>query len=197
MRRRLSRAWARALPTFDMATETHRPQLAPEFDCPAVTGQAPKPRVTSLGEVVRRHQHVRSVLQHPSRVAVPASERIIKTAAAKRIVVVDDEPDQVDLTVMVLEAAGHKAHGTTDGKAALGLVIDHEADLLVVGFMMPDMGGGAVGRALRAHPSANQTKIVMMSGTPEEIIRADFDQFEVFLQKPVHADRLLRTVEDL
>ena len=176
-------------PSAHLATEVVRPTAASE--------EPTKSRATSLDEVVKRHQYVKAVAQHPSRAPVPVLDRIVRTAAAKNIVVVDDEPDQVDLTVMVLEAAGHTAHGTTDSKAALALVVDHVADLLVVDFMMPNMSGGAVGKALRAHPSASGTKIVMMSGTPEEIVRADFDQFEVFLQKPVHADRLLRTVEDL
>ena len=136
-------------------------------------------------------------VQHPSRATVPSGERIVKTGSAKNIIVVDDEGDQVDLTVMVLKAAGHTAHGTTDPRAVLGLLVEQVADLLVVDFVMPGMSGGALGRAIRAHPSVGRTKIVVISGTAEDVVRADFDQYEAFLQKPVHPDRLLRTVEDL
>ena len=170
---------------------------ASEIAVSVATAKPPAPKTTSLGRVVERHQDVRAVRQHPSQAPVALSERIVKTAAAKNIVVVDDEADQVDLTVMVLEAAGHTTHGTTSGKTALELVNEHTADLLLVDFMMPLMNGGAVGKALRAHPTMGRTKIVMISGTPEDVVRAEFDEFEVFLQKPVHADRLLRTVEDL
>ena len=98
---------------------------------------------------------------------------------------------------MALEAVGHTAHGTTDSTLALELIVRLLADILVLDFMMPKLSGGAIARALRADPSLARTKIIMMSGTQEEVVRADFYQFEVFLQKPIAADRLLRTVEDL
>lgn len=163
----------------------------------ASAAKPPAPRTTSIDKVVGRHQHVRKVGQHPSRAPVPVGDRILRTAAAKNIVVVDDEADQVNSTVMVLEAAGHRAYGTTSGEKALDLVGEHIADLLLLDFMMPTMNGAAVGRNLRADPTKASTKIVIMSGTPEDTVRADFDQFDVFLQKPVHPDRLLRTIEDL
>lgn len=184
-----------------MVTEAPEPHFAPKEVFPFVAAPVPptpgKPKTTSLDEVVKRHQHVRSVLQHPSLAPVPLGERIDRTAAAKSIVVVDDDADQVHLTVMVLEAAGHAAHGTTRSEAAVELVVEHIADLVLFDYMMPNMSGGALGKAVRANPSLQHTKIVMMSGTPEGTVRSVFDQFDVFLQKPVHPHRLLRTVEDL
>src|SRR6185437_4998197 len=151
-----------------MATKDHDPPAAPG-----------RPRASDPGTPASAAGYSLPVYRHPSLAPVPAHERVLKTAAVKKIIVVDDEPDQVDLAVMALEAAGHEAHGTTDSPATLGLVLKHVADLLVVDFMMPKMSGGEVGRMLRAHPTARQIKIVMMSGTPEEDVRADFDKFEV------------------
>ncbi len=37
----------------------------------------------------------------------------------------------------------------------------------------------------------------MVSATPEEVVRTEFDRYDAFMQKPVDPDRLLRLVEDL
>lgn len=120
----------------------------------------------------------------------------MRTACARTIVVVDDESDLVELTIMILEAAGHIAYGATQGEAGLALVVEHTPDVLLVDYMMP-MSGGVLGKAVRSLPGLQQTTIVIISGTPEELVRAEFDQFDLFLKKPVHPNRLLRMVEDL
>ena len=119
------------------------------------------------------------------------------TASPKTIVVIDDEPDIVDLTVMVLESAGHRAHGTTAGKAVVNLAVEHSADIVVLDHLMPEMNGAEVGRALRAHPVTQDIKIVMHSATPEATIRASFAHYDAYLAKPAHGLALLDVVEAL
>ena len=121
----------------------------------------------------------------------------MQTAQAQTVVVVDDDSDLVDLTVMILEAAGHTAHGATNAIHALDLVIASNADILLLDYMMPNLSGGAVGKAVREHAEAAKVKIVMVSATPEEVVRNEFDRYDAFMQKPVDPDRLLRMVEDL
>ncbi len=121
----------------------------------------------------------------------------MQTAHAQTLVVVDDDSDLVDLTVMILETAGHTAHGATNALHAVDLVVTSNADVLLLDYMMPNMTGGAVGKAIREHSDVGTIKIVMMSATPEEVVRSDFDQYDAFMQKPVDPDRLLRLVEDL
>ncbi len=119
------------------------------------------------------------------------------TVSPKTVVVIDDEPDIVDLTVMVLESAGHTAHGTTAGKKGVSLAVDHAADVVVLDHLMPDMNGAQVGRALRAHPVTKNIKILMHSGTPEATIRASFTQYDTYLAKPAPGLRLLQAIEAL
>ena len=121
----------------------------------------------------------------------------MQTAQAQTVVVVDDDSDLVDLTVMILEAAGHTAHGATNALHALDLVMASNADILLLDYMMPNLNGGAVGKSVRGHAEAGKVKIVMVSATPEEVVRNDFDRYDAFMQKPVDPDRLLRMVEDL
>ncbi len=120
-----------------------------------------------------------------------------RTPAPKTVVVVDDEPDNVDLTVMVLESAGHTAHGTTAGKKGVSLAVDRAADVVVLDHLMPDMNGAEVGKALRAHPVTRDVKILMHSGTPEATIRASFTHYDAYLAKPARGHELLHAIEAL
>ncbi len=163
----------------------------------ATTPKRDLPRASPLGEVVERNRSISAVRHQKQSSDVPLTEQIVQTACAKTIVVVDDEVDLVDLTVMILEGAGHTAHGATHGPGGITLVVEHDADVLLVDYMMPNMTGGAVGKVLRSHPTMGEIKIVMVSGTSEETVRAEFDQFDAFLRKPVQPHQLLRTVEDL
>ncbi len=106
----------------------------------------PVPRTTSLEAVVTRNRYVRAIRQQHSQRPPPLSvERVMQTAQAQTVVVVDDDSDLVDLTVMILEAAGHIAHGATNAVHAVDLVSASDADILLLDYMMPNLSGGAVG----------------------------------------------------
>ena len=120
-----------------------------------------------------------------------------QTAAPKIVVVIDDESDNVELTVLVLESAGHAAHGATAGRAGVVLAVNHAAEVAVLDHLMPDMSGAEVGKALRAHPVTKDIKILMYSGTPEATIRALFSHYDAYLAKPAHGHELLLAIEAL
>ena len=161
---------------------------------------APSPALSArptapFGTVIERNRYVRAIREMTTETAVLVKDRIVRNDAPRTIVVVDDEPGLVELTVLVLEAAGHTAYGATHGETALALVVKHRPDLLLVDIMMPGMSGGGLGKAVRDLSDLQRLRIVIVSGTPEEIVRAEFDQFDIFLKKPVHPDQLLRVVE--
>ena len=154
-------------------------------------------RTTPLGEAIRRSQYVRNIRQSVVQSAVPLQDRVVRTARPRTIVVVDDEPDLVELTVMILDGAGHCAYGATQGEAGIALVVEHTPDLLLVDYQMPGISGGELGKAVRSLPGLQHTTIVIVSGSSEETVRAEFDQFDLFLKKPAQPDRLLRLLEDM
>ncbi|MDQ2736757.1 MAG: response regulator [Pseudomonadota bacterium] len=118
-------------------------------------------------------------------------------ASPKTIVVIDDERDNVDLTVMILESAGHTARGATEGRAGLKLAIEQLTHIVVLDHLMPDMNGAEVGKALRAHPVTRYIKILMHSGTPEATIRVSFTDYDAYLTKPAQGLSLLQAIEAL
>src|SRR5690349_3425737 len=67
-----------------------------------------------------------------------------------RIVVVEDEPAIADFLVRGLEAAGYSVALASDGPSGERLVLDGEADLVVLDVMLPGKGGLEVLEAIRA-----------------------------------------------
>ncbi len=117
------------------------------------------------------------------------------STSPKTIVVIDDEPDNVDLTVMLLESAGHAAFGSTDGPLGVLLAAEKGADIAVLDYMMPTTNGGEIGKLLHAYPPTQSIKILMCSGTSEAAIRLSFTQYNAFLKKPIHPPALLQAID--
>ncbi len=67
----------------------------------------------------------------------------------KKVLVVDDEPDTLELVKLVLESGGFKTLLATNGKDALSQVETSKPDLVLLDIMMPDMDGWEVFRKIR------------------------------------------------
>ena len=75
----------------------------------------------------------------------------MSTAAAEaRLLVVDDEPNIVELLSASLRYAGFEVAGAADGQEALRLARTFRPDLLVLDVMMPEMDGFELVRRLRS-----------------------------------------------
>src|SRR5216683_2268415 len=67
----------------------------------------------------------------------------------RRILVVDDEADIVNLLVEILTREGHQADTAPNGSAALTLVEGHEYDLILCDLRMPVLDGPGFYRELQ------------------------------------------------
>ena len=72
-----------------------------------------------------------------------------------RILVADDEPNQLELLTFNLTQAGFEVIRAGDGQQALDMVEEHRPDLVIIDWMMPHMSGIDVCRTLRARSETN------------------------------------------
>ena len=70
-------------------------------------------------------------------------------ASPKKVLVVDDEPDTLELVKLVLESGGFKTTLATSGKEALSRIEESKPDLVLLDIMMPDMDGWEVFRKIK------------------------------------------------
>jgi DNA-binding response OmpR family regulator len=123
---------------------------------------------------------------------VPAAD------AKATILVVDDNPDNVEILRAFLESRGYAVSEAPDGASALGKLDEIHPDLVLLDVMMPGMDGWQVCRTIKNHPDhGGSTKVVMVTakGAFEdkfEGLRSGADDYVV---KPVDFKDLLEKVE--
>ena len=83
------------------------------------------------------------------------------------VLVVDDNPQVLDLTSLVLTHAGYRAETASDGPAALTWAQENQPDLILLDLLMPDMDGLAVLRALRSDPQTADIPVVVVTASAQ------------------------------
>ncbi|HEY9175976.1 MAG TPA: response regulator transcription factor [Verrucomicrobiae bacterium] len=91
--------------------------------------------------------------------------------AKPRILVVDDEPETVELVEFNLRQAGFDTLSATDGAEALKKARAQLPDLIVLDLMLPEMGGLEVCKILRRDPAAAAIPIIMLTAKAAELDR--------------------------
>jgi two-component system phosphate regulon response regulator PhoB len=88
-----------------------------------------------------------------------------------RILVVDDEPDLVELVRFNLASAGFRVEIATSGSAALASLRRSPPDLMVLDLMLPDIDGTELCRRVRADRDLAQLPVIMLTAKAEEVDR--------------------------
>ena len=85
-----------------------------------------------------------------------------------RILVADDEPNQLELLTYNLTQADYEVIRAADGQQALDMIDEHHPDLAIIDWMMPDMSGIDVCRTLRSRSETKRLPIIILSARGEE-----------------------------
>src|ERR1700722_6464804 len=89
----------------------------------------------------------------------------------QKILVVDDEPDIVELIAFNLEAEGYAGITATSGREALTRARAILPYLIVLDLMLPELDGLAVCEILRRLPSTSPIPVIMLTGWKSELSR--------------------------
>ena len=113
----------------------------------------------------------------------------------KRILVVDDDPDNNTIMEELLGGDYHVKIATT-GEEALEIALDFLPDIILLDIMMPGIDGYDVCRRLREHSTLQYAKIIMVSA--KAMVSERLKGYEVgandYLTKPFEEDELLEKV---
>src|ERR1019366_5169093 len=85
--------------------------------------------------------------------AIMGTDASTSVSTKKKILVVDDHEDNVEVLRARLESRGYDVEGAMNGLAALDTVSRWCPDLVLLDVMMPDMDGLEVVRRLKANPA--------------------------------------------
>jgi DNA-binding response OmpR family regulator len=113
-----------------------------------------------------------------------------------RILIVDDEPFNVDLLEQELEDLGYRTSSARNGKEALEQVAADPPDLILLDVMMPVLDGFSVCRRLKESDATRFIPIVIMTALDgiDDRIRGIEAGADDFLTKPVNPRELLARI---
>jgi two-component system phosphate regulon response regulator PhoB len=92
-------------------------------------------------------------------------------AAARKILVIDDEEDVTALVGYHLRAKGYRVEAINDPSLIMGRARTFQPDLIILDVMMPDLSGVQICRMLRADPKLKRVPVVFLSAKTEEADR--------------------------
>ena len=117
-----------------------------------------------------------------------------------RILLVEDDMDNLALFTLILETGGYSVDGFTDPNAALSKFKPNSYDLLVLDYRMPKLNGFELYKRIRE--MEQETKALLLTATNEQIIddNAKYLQDQRLLKvirKPVTNEDLLEEVDSI
>lgn len=107
-----------------------------------------------------------------------------------RILVIEDNPANMQLMMYLLRAFGHDAFDATDGEAGLAIARRELPDLILCDLQMPGIDGYEVARRIRLEPQLKAMSLVAvtayaMVGDREKVLAAGFNGY---ISKPINPE---------
>ena len=118
-------------------------------------------------------------------------------AEKKRILVIEDEAEMIDLTRIVLEREGYEVIGAVGGSRGLELVKSEKPDLILLDLMMPDIGGWEVYRQMKADEELADIPVVVVTAKAQSIDKVlglQVAKVDDYITKPFGPKELLASI---
>lgn len=119
--------------------------------------------------------------------------------SGKRILLVDDEAQLVEMVVMRLEASGYEIITAVDGQEGLDKARQVNPDLIILDLMLPKIDGYKVCRMLKFDEKYKNIPILMFSARAQEQDRQMGLHVgaDAYITKPFDPKSLLEKIEEL
>lgn len=114
-----------------------------------------------------------------------------------RLLVIEDNPANLELMIYLLHAFGHETITAADGVEGLALAEREVVDLIVCDVHLPRLDGYAVAKHMKAHPTLHRIPLVAvtalaMVGDRDKVLAAGFDGY---IAKPIDPETFVADVD--
>jgi putative two-component system response regulator len=118
---------------------------------------------------------------------------------AKRILVVDDDENILNLEKTILEQKGFDVTAAAGGAEALRLLADRAFDLVLLDVMMPEVDGFTVCRKIKEDPRLKDIPVIFLTarGGGEALAEGFESGAVMYINKPFTANKLLTIVNTM
>ena len=111
-----------------------------------------------------------------------------------RVLLLDDDPAMQRLIATVLRRAGLRVDIVSAGSQALEKIARADYDVLLLDLMTPTEGGVTVMRHLKKANPKLLRRVILVTASPESILRSVASDAAAVVHKPFEAEQLLATV---
>jgi DNA-binding response OmpR family regulator len=120
------------------------------------------------------------------------------TDGTKKVLVIDDEPEMLNLVKFTLERGGFAVSTCDNGRSAWDAITANKPDLLVLDVMLPGIDGYSLQIKISQDDLTKHIPIVIMTALePSRTLFKKFEQVKGFMTKPFKTDELLQKVEEI
>ncbi|RMF83914.1 MAG: response regulator, partial [Nitrospirae bacterium] len=119
--------------------------------------------------------------------------------ATARILSIDDSPTVLKLIEMIGQSAGYEVHVASDGARGVAMAAELHPDVILVDFIMPEMNGLQVCKALRDNPETRDIPVILVSSKGDAVGDKFVESLGVrhYCTKPFKADDLLAKLAEV
>lgn len=121
-------------------------------------------------------------------------------AAKSKVLIVDDDPDKLEVLQVALSLAGYETRTATDGEEALAAITCYQPDLVVSDVMMPGLNGYDLVRQIRQNPQTKFIPIILQTAArhgAEDLLRGSEVGALGYITDPTDLDLLLARARTL
>ena len=86
----------------------------------------------------------------------------------KTVLIVDDEAPIREMIAVALQIAGYQCLEAENAQIAHALIVDHQPDIILLDWMMPEISGLELARRLKREPMSAEIPIIMLTARGEE-----------------------------
>jgi CheY-like chemotaxis protein len=115
----------------------------------------------------------------------------------RRVLLVDDNVDAMEMMAFLLAEMGYEAHTTADAANIIELALELRPDVIVLDIGLPNLDGYEVARMLKQHPELKAIRLVAHTGygSPEDRRKAHDAGFDAHLVKPAELGDLEKALQ--
>ena len=126
------------------------------------------------------------------------SEKNVEEGALEPLLLVDDNPINLQILYKTLERTGHRLYIAKDGETALAIAKEVKPSLILLDIMMPGMDGYQVCEALKGNIETAHIAVIFLSALEDSA--AKVKGFSVggvdYISKPFQADEVVARVRN-
>ena len=114
-----------------------------------------------------------------------------------KILLIEDEPDQIKMVKLRLEASGYKVLAAETAEVGLQVAEEERPDLILLDMLLPDMNGLEVAKRLKGEPKTKEIPILAVTAVGTVDIQEKCAQAGIvdFVRKPYDSKELLDKIK--